>query len=87
MISIFGKLRTKKAGSFQKRNVSFFLQSPKGGLTPDPPLLAYVTGTHIHDLAPGEHNNVAAVASRWRHSADLTGPGFEPMTFRADSDV
>ena len=29
--------------------------------------------------------NVAAVASRWRHCADLTGPGIEPETFRTDS--
>ena len=29
--------------------------------------------------------NVAAVASRWRHCADLTGPGIEPQTFRTES--
>ena len=29
--------------------------------------------------------NVAAVASRWRHCADLTGPGIEPQTSRTDS--
>ena len=29
--------------------------------------------------------NVAAVASRWRHCADLTDPGFEPQTSRTDS--
>ena len=29
--------------------------------------------------------NVAAVASRWRHCADLTGPGIEPQTYRTES--
>ena len=29
--------------------------------------------------------NVATVAKRWRHSADLTGPVIEPQTSRTDS--
>ena len=29
--------------------------------------------------------NVAAVASRWRHCVDLTGPGIERQTSRTDS--
>ena len=29
--------------------------------------------------------NVASVAGRWRHCADLTGPGIEPKTFHTDS--
>ena len=29
--------------------------------------------------------NVATVASRWRHCADLTGPGIEPQTSRTES--
>ena len=29
--------------------------------------------------------NAAAVASRWRHCADLTRPGIEPQTSRTDS--
>ena len=29
--------------------------------------------------------NVAAVASRWRHCADLTGPGIEPHTSRTEN--
>ena len=29
--------------------------------------------------------NVAAVASRWRHCADLTGPEIEPQTSRTES--
>ena len=29
--------------------------------------------------------NVAAVASRWQHCADLTGPGIEPQTSRTES--
>ena len=29
--------------------------------------------------------NVATMASRWRHCADLTGPGIELQTFRTDS--
>ena len=29
--------------------------------------------------------NAATVASRWRHCADLTGPGIEPQTSRTDS--
>ena len=29
--------------------------------------------------------NVAAVARRWRHCADLTGPGIEPQTYRTES--
>ena len=31
--------------------------------------------------------DVAVVASRWRHCADLIGPGFEPQTSRADSVI
>ena len=30
--------------------------------------------------------NVATVASRWRHCADLTGPGIEPQTSRTESE-
>ena len=29
--------------------------------------------------------NVVAVASRWRHCADLTGMGIEPQTYRTES--
>ena len=29
--------------------------------------------------------NAATVASRWRHCADLTGPGIEPQTSRTES--
>ena len=29
--------------------------------------------------------NAATVAGRWRHCADLTGPGIEPQTSRTDS--
>ena len=29
--------------------------------------------------------NVATMASRWRHCADLTAPGIEPQTYRTDS--
>ena len=29
--------------------------------------------------------NVATVANRWRHCADLTSPGIEPLTSRTDS--
>ena len=29
--------------------------------------------------------SVATVASRWRHCADLTGPGIEPETSRTES--
>ena len=29
--------------------------------------------------------NAATVASRWRHCADLTGPGIEPKTSRTES--
>ena len=29
--------------------------------------------------------SVAAVASRWRHCADLKGPGIKPQTSRTDS--
>ena len=35
--------------------------------------------------APQLRRNVAAVASRWRHCADLIGPGIEPQTFRTES--
>ena len=31
--------------------------------------------------------NIAAVASRWRRCADLTGPGFELQTSRPDSEI
>ena len=46
------------------------------------------SGAHVRGLAPGLaqlRRNVAAVASRWQYCADLTGPGFEPQTFRTDS--
>ena len=29
--------------------------------------------------------NAATAASRWRHRADLTGPGVDPQTSRTDS--
>ena len=35
-------------------------------------------------LATGEHRNVAALASCWRHCADWTRPGIKPQTFRTD---
>ena len=44
-------------------------------------------GIHLRDMAPGQHRNVAAVASRWRQLFDLTGPGSSTMTYPADSDV
>ena len=31
--------------------------------------------------------NVTAVASRWRHTAEMTGPGIEPLTSHTNSDV
>ena len=49
------------------------------------PSLAYATGAHLRNLASGEDENVAAVASRWRHCDDLTGPGIKPQIFRTDS--
>ena len=44
-------------------------------------------GAHLRDLAPGQQlrRNVAMVASRWRHCADLTGPVIEPQTSRNHS--
>ena len=39
-------------------------------------------GVHLRSVAPG---NIATVASRWRHCADLTGPGIKPQTSRTDS--
>ena len=44
-------------------------------------------GAHLRGLAPGLQlrRNVTAVASRWRHCADLTGPGIEPQTSRTES--
>ena len=35
-------------------------------------------GAHLRGLSPGQHRNVAAVASRLRQLSDLTGPGIEP---------
>ena len=32
-----------------------------------------------------QRTNVATVASRWRHCADLTGPGIEPQISSTDS--
>ena len=29
--------------------------------------------------------NIATMASRWRHCADLSGPGIEPQIYRTDS--
>ena len=43
---------------------------------PSPPHSAWATQLR---------RNVAAVASRWRHYADLTGPGIEPQTSRTKS--
>ena len=31
--------------------------------------------------------NIATVASRWRHCANMTGPGIEPQTSHIDSYV
>ena len=45
-------------------------------------------GARLRALAPEQHSfrrNVTAMASRWRHCADLTGPGIEPKTSRTDS--
>ena len=49
-------------------------------------------GVHLPGLAPGHwttqlRRKVAAAASRWRHCADLTCPGFEPQTSLNDSNV
>ena len=46
-----------------------------------------VTGssTRLSAWATQRRRNVAAVASRWRHSADLIGPRIEPQTSRTDS--
>ena len=46
-------------------------------------------GAHLCGLAPRLHStqlrrNVAAVANRWRHCADLTDPGIESLTSRTD---
>ena len=45
-------------------------------------------GVHLRDLAPGQQfrTNVAAVASRWRHCAVLTGPRNEPQISRTDNE-
>ena len=37
--------------------------------------------------ATQRRKNVAAVASRWRHCADLTGPGIEPQISRTNSNA
>ena len=39
-------------------------------------------GAHLRGSTP---KNVATMASRWRHCADLTDPGIEPQTSRTDS--
>ena len=48
--------------------------------------LSLICGTNLRITAPGQHSsfrNVAAVACRWQHCADLTGPGFEFLNFRS----
>ena len=43
---------------------------------------------NLRSLAPaGQQRNVAAVATGWRHCADLTGVGIEIKTFHVDSDA
>ena len=43
------------------------------------------SSTRLSAWATQPRRNVATMASRWRHCADLTGPGIEPQTFRTDS--
>ena len=47
-------------------------------------------GVHLRVLALGLHSS-EETSQRWRAVgytvSDLTGPGIEPQTFRADSDV
>ena len=47
-------------------------------------------GGHLSGLAPGQHSS-EEISQRWRAVGntvyDLTGPGMEPQTSSADSDV
>ena len=63
----------------------FFCNRQGGGVDPRPPPLHTPLGPIFLDLAPGEHRNIAAVASRCRHCADLTSLEIKPQTFRTDS--
>ena len=54
----------------------YFAEACNEWRRPSPLLSAWVTQLR---------RNVATVASRWRHCADLTGPGIEPHTSRTDS--
>ena len=65
--SKFGKLRMKKNRFVSRKKGSIV----KGGSADSRTPLAYVTGAHLRDLAPGQHRNIAVVASRWRHCVDL----------------
>ena len=69
------------------------LKKVQGGL--EPPLAPHFPRLWCNELrgpspwlsawATQLRRNVAAVASRWRHCADLTGPGIEPQTYRTES--
>ena len=86
MIAISASSARRNVGSFQKSKILFFLQSSKGeGVDSRALSFAYATVAHLRDLAPGDHRNVAAVASCWRHCADFAGPVIEPQTSRIDS--
>ena len=82
--SNFGKLRAKKSMFVSKKKGFIFSAIVTWGRLSTLPR-AYATGAHLPDLAPGEHRNIAAVASRWQHCAVFKGPGIEPQTFRTDS--
>ena len=51
----------------------------------------YEWWVHLRGIAPGEHSCSEETSQRWRAVGDtvpdLSGPGIEPQTFRADSDV
>ena len=54
----------------------YYAEACKELRAPSPRLRAWATQLR---------RNVAMVASRWRHCADLTGPGIETQTSRTDS--
>ena len=51
------------------------------------PSVKRVGWAHIRVIAPGQHSSIrrngATVVSRWQHCVRLTGPKFEPQTFRS----
>ena len=73
LMSRFKKVIIKIKSSLYSR---YYAEACNEWRGPSPRLSAWATQLR---------KNVVAVASRWRHCADLTGPDIEPQTYRTES--